>query len=111
MGDEGTEGNVSSSTLQRINKISGEGLNIRFLLIREEKSAHKFGEDMAVNIFCVVHNEVTDRSSCSTTDRHQKGSRSWKPIQNVNSKFQIFSEFYFNPCTLKAASLPRLTIT
>ena len=68
MGDEGTEGNVSSRTLQRINKISREGLNIRFLPIREEKSAHKFGEEMAVQIFCLVHIESTDRSSCSTTD-------------------------------------------
>ena len=51
MGDEGTEGNVSSRTLQRINKISREGLNIRFLLIREVEGAHKFGEEMAVQIF------------------------------------------------------------
>jgi len=53
-----TEGNVSSRTLQRINKISREGLNIRFLLIREEKSAHKFGEKMAVQIFCFLHTEA-----------------------------------------------------
>ena len=36
MVDEGTEGNASSSTLQGINKISREGLNIRFLLIQKE---------------------------------------------------------------------------
>jgi hypothetical protein len=72
MGDEGTEGNVSSRTLQRINKISREGLNIRFLLIREGKSVHKFGEEMAVQIFCFVHTEATDRSSCSTTDTRRE---------------------------------------
>jgi len=72
MGDEGTEGNVSSRTLQRINKISREGLNIKFLLIREETSAHKFGEEMAMKIFCFVHTEATDRTSCSSTETRRE---------------------------------------
>jgi hypothetical protein len=42
MRDEGTEGNVSSRTLQGINKISRGGgvLNIRFLLIRGGEKKH-----------------------------------------------------------------------
>jgi hypothetical protein len=51
MGDEGsTEGNVSTRTLQAINKISREGLNIRFLLTWK-KNTHKFGEEMELHFF------------------------------------------------------------
>ena len=64
MVDEGTEGNASSSTLQGINKISREGLNIRFLLIQKEGGvgggrAHKFCEELALKISCSMQTEAT----------------------------------------------------
>jgi len=91
MGDEGTEGNVSSRTLQRINKISREGLNIRFLLIREVEGAHKFGEEMAVQIFWFAHTEATDRSS-STVDTRRK-ARLENECKTRKANFRYFQNF------------------
>jgi len=106
MGDEGTEGNVSSRTLQRINKISRESLNIRFLLIREETNAHKFGEEMAVKIFCFVHTESTDRSSSSTADTRREACLGNKcKMRKTNFRFFQILLQYLPPDNSKSPSV------
>jgi len=113
-GDEGTEGNVSSRTLQRINKISREGLNIRFLLIREETSSHKFGEEMA---FCFAHTAATDRCTLQrlTAAAAALTTPEGKTVLETNAKreeqISDFSKFYCNTCHPTATNPPQLPIT